>query len=248
MEDQLTLSLAPPSPVPPTSPFSSLAPELKQAIFSALPDASTLSSLVLTCSTFYHTFRDAESLIIKSILYNQIGSHLFFDALIVLESRMLAPYNEEAVAHLLDLYAERALTITSNHLKWRLRHAVAISRLHDTIEYLSQDFACSALATNIVTGLDEPSPTPLSALESNRIKRTFYRFELFYGVFREREGHELNESKSETEQHFFFSMCEPWENEQLRCVRDYVFDRLRLRMCPWKLCDQVERLKFLSLQ
>ena len=230
MEDQLTLSLAPPSRVPPTSPFLSLAPELQQAIFSVLPDASTLSSLILTCSTFYHTFRDAESLIIKSILHNQIGSHLLFDALIVLESRMLAPYNEEAVAQLLDLYAGRAFTITIDHQKWTRRHAVAISSLHDTIECLSQDFACSALATNIVTGLDESSPAPLSAAESNRIKRTFYRYELFCSVFRKRGDHEMKLNASSTLQQRFFTIHEPWENEQLRCVYDYLFDRLCLRM------------------
>ena len=241
MEDQPTLSLVPPSPFPSTSPFLSLTIELKQAIFSALPDIDTLSSLILTCSTFYHTFRNAESLIIKSILHNQIGSHLLFDALIVFESRMLAPYNEKSVAELLDLYAERALTITSNHQKWTLRHAVAISSLYDTIECLSQDFDWSALATNPVTGLDEPSPTPLSALESNRIKRSFYRYELFYNVFRECEGHELKQSTSRTLQHTFFGMCEPWENEQLRCVRDYLFDRFCIRMCPWKTCEKSQR-------
>ena len=231
MEDQLTLSLAPPSRAPPTSPFLSLAPELQQAIFSVLPDASTLNSLILTCSTFYHTFRDAESLIIKSILHNQIGSHLLFDALIVLESRMLAPYNEEAVAQLLDLYAGRAFTITIDHQKWTRRHAVAISSLQDTIECLSQDFACSTLATNILTGLDESSPAPLSAAESNRIKRTFYRYELFYSVFRRRGDDGLSWSASHRMQQYFFTIHEPWENEQLRCVYNYLFDRLCLRMC-----------------
>ena len=238
MEDRLSLSLTPPSPVPSTSPFLNLAPELKQAIFPALPDVNTLKSLILTCSAFYHTFRDAESLIIKSILHNQIGSQLLFDALILLEHRMLGIYNAETVAHFFDTYAERALTLKSCHRRWRLRHAVAISSLHDTIESLSQDFARSALATNPVTGLDEPSPTPLSALESDRIKRAFYRYELFCRIFHGNERFRLHRIESTSLHNNFFGMCEPWENEQLRCVRDYLFDRLRLGMCPRKLCDQ----------
>ena len=249
MEDQYTQSLAPlspPLPLQSPNPFLSLPPELKQTIFSALPDAVTLSSLVLTCSDFYNTFRNAESLIIKSILHNQIGSHLLFDALIVLESRMLTPYNEKAVGQLLDLYARRAPTITSNHQKWKLRHVVAVSSLHNTIECLSHNLACSALATNPVTGLGEPSPTPLSAQESNRIKRTFYRYELFCTVFRTRREYELNWKACKTLQCFFFQMSEPWENEQLRCVRDYLFDRLCIRMCPWRLCDQVKQLTCLA--
>ena len=237
MKDQLALVAAPPSPVLSTSPFLSLAPELKQAIFSALPDASTLKSLVLTCSNFYHTFRDAEPLIIKSVLHNQVGSHLLFDALIILESRMLKPYNEEAVTQLLNLYAERAPTITINHQKWRLRHAVAISSLHDSIESLSKDFAREALATNIVTGLDEPSPTPLSASESKRTKRAFYRYELFYSLFRRCSRTEMNWGARLALQCSFFDVCEPWGVDQLRCVEDYLFDRLCLRMCPWKPFD-----------
>lgn len=242
MDDQLTLSLALVSLVPSSSPFLLLASELKQAIFSALPDASTLSSLVLTCSDFYHTFRDAESLIIKSILHNQIGSGLLVDALIVLDARTLASYSEETVGQVLMLYTERTLTTTSNHQKWRLRHAVAVSSLYETIDYLSQDFARLALATNIVTGQDEPSPTPLSALESERIKRTFYRYELFYSLFREREEYQLDQRSSKSLQQFFFEWCEPWENEQLRCVRDYLLDRLSLRTCSWKaVCDEFKQ-------
>ena len=249
MEDQDRQSLAPPLPIKSTSPFLSLPPELKQAIFSALPDANTLTSLVLTCSNFYHTFRNAESLIIKSILHNQIGSHLLFDALIVLESGMLTPHNDKTVCQLLNKYAKRAPTITSNHQEWKLRHAVAVSSLHETIECLSNNFACLALGTNVMTGLDEPSPTPLSAQESNRIKRAFYRYELFctlFPVFRTRGKHGPNLRSSKTLQRFFFRIREPWENEQLRCVRDYLFDRLCIRMCPWRLCDQVKQLTRLA--
>lgn len=303
MEDQQTPSVVQPLPVLSSSPFLSLSTELKQAILSALPDTSTLQSLALTCSTFYHTIRNAESRIIESILHRQIGSDLLSDALIVLEARMLATDNEEAVTHLLDTYAEesrmlaidnqepethfldtydaqsrileidyekvvnhfldtyakpsrmlaidnkeavthfldsyaeRAPTITSDHQGWRLRPAVAISSLHNTIESLSEDFARLALGKDIVTGLDEPSHAPLSASESNRIKRAFYRYELFNCVFRGHEGFGLSECASvELPQHFFF-MYNPWENEQIRCVRDYLFDRLRIGMCPWKLCD-----------
>ena len=97
--------LPPVAPVPSPNHFLSLAPELKQTIFSALPDPSTLKSIVPTCSSFYHTLLDAETLIVKSVLQNQIGPDLMCDAIVVFESRTLKPSDDNAALALLGLYA-----------------------------------------------------------------------------------------------------------------------------------------------
>lgn len=219
--------------VPSPNPFLSLAPELKQAIFSALPNASTLRSLVLTCSSFYRTFLDAETLIIKSILHTQIGSYLICDAIIVFESRTLEPYDNLTAIELLSSYAKKDLSRLSQ--TWKLRDALTIGGLHDDIEFFSRNFASSTLSINPVTGLDEPSPALLSSSESNRIKRTFYRYELFGNIFRQLDAIENVLVAPESPQGMFFSICAPWENEQLACVRDYLHDCLSLRMSSQNL-------------
>lgn len=215
-------------PVPP-NPFLALPPEVKQAIFSALPDVRTLRSLLLTCSLLYRTFLDSESLIIESILHTQIGPNLMYDAIIVFQSTTLEPYSNDAAIELLKLYATQDLTCLTQI--WKLRDALAIDGLFDNIEFFSRGFASSALSSNPVTGLDETSPSPLSMLESNRIKRTFYRYELFCNIFRERERIQRFQADPGKPQAMFFSICAPWENEQLACVRDYLFKCLSLRMC-----------------
>lgn len=231
MDDQLLL---PPAPSP--SPFLSLPPELKQMIFSALPNASTLRSLVLTCSSCYRTFLDAETLIINAVLHTHIGSDLIFDAIVVSKSTTLEPDGSDAATELLQLYAKQALICLSP--VWKLRDALAIGSLHETIEIFSKDFASLALSRNPVTGLKDASPFPLSLLESNRVKRAFYRYELFCNMFRERGGVEKAQAASQNPRNLslFFSMCAPWENEQLACVRDYLSERLSLRMCSQNFC------------
>ncbi|CAD6571721.1 MAG: hypothetical protein ASARMPRED_004764 [Alectoria sarmentosa] len=223
MDDQLLLLRIP--PVPP-NPFLSLPPELKQAIFSALPDARTVRSLILTCSLLYRTFLDSESRIVESILHTRIGPDLMYDAIIVFQSTTLEPYSNDAAIELLRLYTTQDLTCLSQI--WKLRDALAIDGLFDNIEFFTRGFASSALSSNPVTGLDETSPSPLSILESNRIKRTFYRYELFCNISRERERTRRIQADPWKPQTIFFSICAPWENEQLACVRDYLFKCLSL--------------------
>lgn len=230
MDAQLLL---PPVPPVPPNPFLSLTLELKHIIFSALPDTRSLISLILTCSSFYHTFLDAESLIIKSILRSQVGLDLIFDATIVFKSTTLKAYSNDAAIELLKSYTKQDFACLSQI--WKLRDALAVGGLHDNIEFFSRDFASLALSIDPVTGLDEASPSPLSLLESTRIKRTFYRYELFCNIFRKREDIQFGKAASESPQSIFFSICAPWENEQLACVRDYLFKRLSLRMCSQKL-------------
>ncbi len=206
-------------------------------IFSALPNASTLRSLVLTCSSFYRTFLDAETLIINAVLHTHIGSDLIFDAIVVSKYTTLEPDgSSDAATELLQLYAKQALTCLSP--VWKLRDALAIGSLHETIEIFSKDFASLALFINPVTGIEDASPFPLSLLESNRVKRTFYRYELFCNMSREREGVENAQAASQNPRNvsLFFSMCAPWEYEQLACVRDYLSERLSLRMCSQNFC------------
>lgn len=220
--------LFPPLPdVPSPNLFLSLAPELKQHIFSALPNASNLKSLVLTCSPFYHTFHDAEHLIIKSILHTQIGPDLLCDAITVFESRTLEPEDGDAAIAILRLYAKGNPSLLSPKLT--LRDALAIGDLHDNIVSFSMGFASSALSTNPVTGLDDATPSPLSVLEFNRVKRTFYRYELFCNMFRVKRSSQFGSAARESLQKLFFSIYAPWKNEQLSCIRDYLHEQLSLR-------------------
>ena len=225
------LLLASPVRAPSPNPFLSLTTELKQAIFSELANTSSLESLALTCSSYFHAFLNAKSLIIKSVLHTHIGSDLIYDAIVVWKSRMITTYDDDAANEFLDSYVKRDLPMRCMMQTMRLRDAEDIGDLYDQIEDFSSSFVSSALGNSIVTGLDDPSPSPLSLLESARIKRTFYRFELLCNIFGQRYRSSDVPFKGDELLTNFFSVCRPWENEQLRCIREHLFDRLSLGMC-----------------
>lgn len=55
------------------------------------------------------------------------------------------------------------------------------------------------------------------------------------------------QANPEKPQSTFFSMCAPWEYEQLACVRDYLLDCWSLRMCSlplWLLYNQLLKSAF----
>ena len=222
--------------VPSPSPFSSLSTELIQSIFSASPDASTLKSFALTCSTFYHAFLNAEPLIVRSVLHNQIGPDLLYDAMIVYISTTLDPSMEGA--DFLRSHPKRKITCPSP--KWDLGVALAIGHLHDIVEDFTAGFATLALCSNPLTGLDEPSPSPPSLLESCRIKRSFYRFELYCNIFWNFKS--ISRSKYRSLQSAFFSIMEAWEHEQVKCIHDYLLHRLSVRKCSGKSLALVQAI------
>lgn len=221
------------SPVraPSPNPFLSLTIELKQAIFSELADISRLKSLILTCSSYFHAFLNAKSLIINSVLQTHIGSDLIYDAIIVWKSRKITAYHDDAANEILDSYVKRNLPITCMLQTLRLRDAEDIGGLHDQIEDFSSSFVSSALGTSIVTGLENPCPSSLSLLECTRIKRIFYRFELLCNTIGQRYRSSIAHIKGEELLTNFFSVYQPWENEQLGCIQEHFYDRLSSRMC-----------------
>ncbi|MCJ1249618.1 hypothetical protein MMC30_006844 [Trapelia coarctata] len=193
----------------------SLPHEIRVAIFSFLPDVSSVKALALTCSLFLHTFGSAESVVLDSVLRAQIDPGLWSLVLTVLDSSSLEPWSREGVL--------RCLTEPDNKrvprqcTSWE---ALALSELQKHVQFFADDFASSALAT--------ASPNQASPMEMHRIQRAFYRFELYCNLFRSRKGfREERFSAQEQRDHFFAKFC-PWEIEQLACIHDYLFERLCL--------------------
>ena len=229
----------------PNSPLLRLPPELKQAIFSLLPDVLSIPAIILTCSVLSRAFLDAESLILTRILQRQIHSNIAFEAYLALNSSQLdlsfrtlkeEPWDLDKVRKLLEnCDGNRSSSLDQ---RWRLRDALALSKLHEHVQFFTDRFASSALSidpTGEVLSFSESQP---SVTELHRIQRTFYRFEIFCNLFRERE-HKGRDSVSKIlnpnteaglspkeKQTLFFARFPPWENEQLACIRDYLFDQL----------------------
>src|SRR6187402_10179 len=119
----------------PKSSLESLPTETLQAILSHLPNIASLPRIALTCTTFYHAYTSASSLIITQILLNQVGRGVLPEALATRDSRLVS-YRGFTI----DLFASKHLRTRRDLPKnwtWAgsLKDALAISSLHEHVTF-----------------------------------------------------------------------------------------------------------------
>ena len=202
-----------------TNTLSGLSAEINQAIFSMLPDLTSLRALMLTCSSLYHCFLDAESLILAKVIENEIPRSLLSDAFATLKSSEMTPWNQQTADNFRNLFT----TFENPPLppKWSLRTATALSDMHGHVEFFANRFVSTTFSQNPVTGHPQPEYIKASPKELVRIKRAFYRFEFYCNLLafqRKCDGGCSNVFATN------FSKYAPWENEQLACIREHLVE------------------------
>ena len=214
------------------SQLTSLAPELKCAIFQKLPDVTSAKSLALTSSSFYHTFLDSQSALLTQVLQNEITTNLLHGAFAAFKASRIPVWTKEAVREFLDEYFGDFIPHKSQ--KWKLSEALHMSNVHSCVEFFATEFASAALSKNPST---RGSNAPPSAAEMIRIKRILYRFELYCNLFRKPRYDQMIRGErncliqpspfgKEEQQKVFFGMFSPWENEQLGCIHDHLIEQI----------------------
>ena len=202
---------------PPLHHLEGLPVEIKQLIFSFLPDIPSLAALISTCSSLYYSFLDRESYILAQILPSQIPSSLIASALATFKSSATIPGTKESTDSLATLYTSSETPASLPRLT--LRSALAFSRMHDHVQFFANSFTSSALSHHPVTGAPVTDGMPVSSSELDRIQATLYRFEYFCNLFAFRR--KCSGSGTEISA-FNLRKFEPWENEQLACICDYL--------------------------
>jgi len=124
-----------------TNTFPSLLPEIKHAIFCSLPDVASLKALILTCSSFYYTFLNTQSLVLKEIIRNQISADMISLAFVLSRSCDLRPWSRAGVLDFLSHFPGYRAPIL-----WTLPRALLVSELHSHIKFFAADFAATKLA------------------------------------------------------------------------------------------------------
>lgn len=215
-------------------PLTSLTPELKYAIFMCLPDVPSAKALALVSFSFYHTFLDAQSLILSQMLQNEMSTEMLRDSLTALQVSQIQVWSKSAVFNILDGYFAGSLDHKLH--KWRLSEALAASKIHQCVEFFATEFAASALSENPTVRGANAAPT---FSEMRRIKLTLHRFELYCNIFR-RPGHDrmvrnkLDRNRlirpdpisAQEQRNVFFDKFSPWEIEQLGCIHDYLVQEI----------------------
>ena len=214
--------------------LTSLAPELKYAIFICLPDVPSAKALALTSSSFFQTFLDAQELILTQVLQNEMDTEVLRDYLTALWVSQIQVWSKDAILKILDEYFGGSISYTSH--KWKLSEALAISKVHECVDFLATEFASSALFKNPTARGANAAP---SSSEMRRIKLTLHRYELYCNIFRH-PTHDrmvrdkLNRNRLIRPQPFgaheqrkvFFDKFSPWEIEQLGCIHEFLVQEI----------------------
>lgn len=223
------------SPAPLNS-LPGLPVEIKQAIFSSLPDMASLKALISTCSCFYKSFLDCESSILTKVLLNQITPSLMPNAVATFKSSEMTPWTKERAENLLLLCTTGE---TSSVLrKWTLRNALVLSKMHEHVQFFTHRLTVDALLLHPVTGLPEADRASVSPSELRRIQRALYRFEFYCNLFAFRR--KCNGGCSEI-LFIHFRKFAPWENEQLACICDHLTQYVSKRTVSPSLHRKISR-------
>jgi hypothetical protein len=167
------------------SMLEQLPTELVQAILSALPDIVSLKSAALTGPHLYHAFLGAEQNIISQVLLRQFNPALLHDALAAEESSRPLSWSKQQTLDFLLRYFDHDKRPLYSSLRWKLSEALLLAKLYDHVHFFASDLGAKFLARNPISGDWDPVPRPASSSEMDRIKRTFYRFEIYCNLFRD---------------------------------------------------------------
>ena len=80
--------------------------ELKLSLFYALPDIPTLNALLRMSSSFYHAFTESQSLIISTVLANEVQPDVIPDAVALWDVTRIQPWSKHDVGDFLRRYRD----------------------------------------------------------------------------------------------------------------------------------------------
>ena len=209
---------------------NSLPAELKTNIFIQFDDLRDVLALSSASKSFRTALLSVESIIVSHIVLRRIDSELHREVAAVVKSSLITPalWTLQRVEDVLHCYFERNDDIST--IEWTLSIGASVARVHDLVETFAGDFILSAL-----TKLDEPgdglgvSGVVVSESETLRCRTAFWRFELYCNLFRGQEPKNQKRPKriDGTDQKvLFFDHLAPYENEQLACVHDFLYDEV----------------------
>jgi hypothetical protein len=217
-------------PTNPDAALDKLPTELKILILRFVPDISTLHALVHSSPQFYGAYRGQRRLILSTVLSN-LPPSIATEFLAVRQmSRLLLTGGRRPnkmrkfMEKYKDQYEQQQQDIQAPTLtNLNLTEALAIASFQLLIEGMTRDFCDSIRAANPLTCEAELAYESLSPVETARIQRAFYRFELLSLVFPQNITIGI-----EYMSRIFLRIYHPWEVEEIACVADYLSESYKV--------------------
>lgn len=228
--------------VPSMVTLERLPTEIQLAILLNIGDIGSLESLIRASPRYRSVYLSQSHAILKRVLFNTIHADVLYDALSAIESAKITTSDREDRAarvrsFLSDYKNTRDTWVPPEHLD--LETLYGLARLQNHVQHSTQDLYRVATSSHPFPGTQMVHGEELSVNESRRFYRAFYRFDIFCNLFRNWESPPDDEllSDSSDEDPFeleplekssrFLSLFNPWEVEELACVRDYFFNYYR---------------------
>lgn len=214
-----------------TSGMDKLPIELASIILSYVPNARTLRALVLASPNFYHTFISIQRKILKDVLLNEFDESLLIEALITHRFAMIS-LSVEDHDNIIKQISSSEMSLPEN---WSLSSSLMLSHTLEDVEFFTKEFAGVLTRYTITDGICD-SPVTLTKTEIHRIRRAFFRFEMFCNSFRRNLFHPMFPQQPHDSPstlwcdkgifRAFLKQTPIWETEQLATVYEYLLDRL----------------------
>ena len=231
--------------IPSMASLERLPTEIQSAILLNIDDVTSLKSLIHASPRYHSTYLTQRHAVFESVLFNSIHPDVLYDAFAAVDS------NTTLSSDVKDR-ATRVKTFLSeykdNRHKWTppehldLGRLSGLARLQNQVQNATEDLCRVASSSHPFTGTQVQHGGPLSANESRRFQRAFYRFEIFCNLFRNWKSPPADESLSDASNRGresssgldsmekssrFLGLFNPWEVEELACVRDYFYNYYR---------------------
>ncbi|KAF5485986.1 hypothetical protein CGCF413_v014070 [Colletotrichum fructicola] len=199
--------------------------ELIAAILRSLDDLRSLTPALLSCRHIYSSYKQSPN-IAAAILRQKVTPALLPCAVAASEAYSLPrPRDGDTIQGLLDALYQEPLSLANRVTSLPMTTLMGMSRTHDMILALTTEFANDAWDRLRQADDSLPLTASLSTTEQFRFCRSFYRIEIFYGLFTGRSSNP-NTIFEESVNSWFFSKHPLWENEQLGCIHDFLEARL----------------------
>ena len=250
--------------IPSMASIERLPIETQSAILLKIGDIASLKSLVWASRRYHSTYAGQRHAIFKQVLFNSIPPDVLYDAFSAIHSiETLSSNTEDRTARVKAFLSE----YKANRDEWtppeqlNLESLFRLARLQNHVQHATKDLCQAAFKSHPFTGTQVGPGDQLSSNEMRRFYRTFYRFEMFCNLFGHwesplAEGNRLDCTDGDGDSTFeldsmekssrFLSLFNPWEVEELACVRDYFYSYYR-RMLHQFAPDILERNPRLDL-
>ncbi|KAI9845993.1 MAG: hypothetical protein M1837_004399 [Sclerophora amabilis] len=205
------------------APVQTLPREVVLEILISLPDLRSLLNAMVIHPVAPRLYQSYHSHVFSSVISNTMAGEIQQLVSAVLYARLHRPETVEEVHTFLCFHFNENKVPLPKTLPDMWRNTQDLADISTAIEYFTHQFDGCNLE-NPATGLS--GPFEMSHDEAHRVRRAFWRYQLYCECFFNEEGvTSLDDVEGRLpQQHMFLTKFLPWEIEELHCVYDFLYD------------------------